>query len=158
MPIQYLAMETTLLPFALPLGRWPHWPWKPDLASSIHYLGRCESSWRTSLKASQRVCTPLSFAIGVLPFFLCATRMVYFHHTSRFWKSRHPLLLILKSRLQRTPLQSYKWETPKAWQENTQKIKRKLSFGPETDTLSTWSCPLAYLMLQLPCKTFNEVF
>lgn len=55
-------------------------------------------------------------------------------------------------------LQNYNSETSEVRQENPQNLKRKWSFGPETDNLSIWSCPLAYLMLQLPCKIFNYVF
>jgi len=36
-------------PSTLPLGRWPRWPWEPDLGSFIHCQSQHESTWRTPL-------------------------------------------------------------------------------------------------------------
>lgn len=166
-PAQHLAAETQRCfpPPCLWADNHTIWSQEPDLCSFSHPQSQHESTWRTPLKAIQRIYMSLSFATGVLMFFLWASRMAYFHCASKIWKSTE---LVVRKHIQ-CPWSwkldcsqcLYKPATQRhrvIWKEYPPKIKRKRSFGPKTDTLSIWSCPLDYLMLQLPCKIFNYVF
>lgn len=119
-----------------------------------------ESTWRTALKARGVVCpsalppvSPHSLCV-LVGWFISIVHQGLGNQARVMRKESMTLDLI---RLQRMPLQNCNSETSEVWQENLQKIKQKLSFGPETD-LSIWQCPLACVMLQLPCKIFNYVF